>query len=247
MTPQALQHAITSRTKVLILNTPHNPTSAMYLEKDLRALVPVIRESGIFVIVDELYENLIFDGRKHFSLGSIEEIADQVITVNGLSKAFAMTGWRLGYATAPKDIMEAMNRLQSQAVSHPSSISQMAAIEALSGSQDSIEAMRTAFQKRRDLVVKLLSDIPGIIYSTPQAAFYVFIDLSNFLGAKLLNGSVVYSADDIADSLLEDHGLALVSGSGFGMPDAIRLSFAASEDAIQEGIARLKKGLATIK
>ncbi|HET6510561.1 MAG TPA: pyridoxal phosphate-dependent aminotransferase [Candidatus Kapabacteria bacterium] len=247
MSPQDLAAAITDRTKLLILNTPVNPTSAMYTEEQLRALAEVIMESGIYVLVDELYEKLTFDGRKHFSIGAIDSIKDQVITVNGLSKAYAMTGWRCGYATGPKQVIDAMNRLQSQAVSHPSSITQCAAIAALSSPQDKVGEMRQAFQQRRDLVVKLMREIPGIVFTDPKAAFYVFFDISSFIGKKLPNGTVVRSGEDICLMLLEEQGLALVPGGAFGKDDAVRLSFAASEADITEGVKRLKAGLSLIQ
>jgi len=246
VTPDLLANAITSRSRILLLNTPHNPTSTIYSEEELRALVPIIEEHGLIVVVDELYEKLTYDGRKHFSLGSIPEIADQVVTVNGLSKAYAMTGWRLGYATGPHWIIEAMGRLQSQAVSHPSSISQKAAIEALTGPQESIEVMRTAFERRRDIVVSLIKEIPGITFSHPKAAFYVLFNISSYIGKKLPNGKTIIGGDDICQMLLEDHGLALVPGHAFGKDDAIRLSFAASENDIRKGIEILKSGLSSI-
>jgi aspartate aminotransferase len=247
LTADLLAQAITPRSRVLLLNTPHNPTSTMYSEEALRSFVPVIEEHGLIVVVDELYEKLTYDGRKHFSLGSIPEIADQVVTVNGLSKAYAMTGWRLGFATGPEWIISAMGRLQSQAVSHPSSISQKAGIEALIGPQDSVEAMRQAFERRRDLVVSLMKEIPGISFSMPKAAFYVFFSISSYIGRKLPSGTVITSGEDICRMLLEDHGLALVPGGAFGKDDAVRLSFAASEADIRNGIEILKSGLATIQ
>jgi aspartate aminotransferase len=246
MQPADLASAITSKTRVLILNTPVNPTSTMYSEEQLRALAEVIEERNIYVVVDELYEKLTFDGRKHFSIGSIDAIADQVITVNGLSKAYAMTGWRCGYATGPKKIIDAMNRLQSQAVSHPSSITQCAAIEALSAPQDIVEEMRASFEKRRDLVTELMSGIPGIHFLKPKAAFYIFFDISSFIGKSTASGVRIRSAEDICLSLLEDRGIALVPGNAFGEDNAIRLSFAASEEDIREGVKRIKQGLAEI-
>jgi len=246
VTPDLLESVITSRSRVLLLNTPHNPTSTIYSEEELRALVPIIEEHELIVVVDELYEKLTYDGRKHFSLGSIPEIAEQVVTVNGLSKAYAMTGWRLGYATGPHWIIEAMGRLQSQAVSHPSSISQKAAIEALTGPQESIEVMRSAFERRRDIVVSLMKEIPGITFSHPKAAFYVLFNISSYIGKKLPNGKIISGGEDICQMLLEDHGLALVPGHAFGKDDAIRLSFAASENDIRKGIEILKMGLSSI-
>jgi aspartate aminotransferase len=219
----------------------------MYSEGQLRELAQVIERRDIYVLVDELYEKLTYDGRKHFSIGSIDAIADQVITVNGLSKAYAMTGWRCGYATGPKPIIDAMNRLQSQAVSHPSSITQCAAIEALSQSQAPVEEMRAAFEERRNLVARLMSDIPGIRFAEPKAAFYVFFDISSFIGKSTSAGVRIRSAEEICLMLLEDHGIALVPGNAFGKDDAIRLSFAASEKDIEEGVRRIKQGLSEIK
>ena len=158
-----------------------------------------------------------------------------------------MTGWRCGYATGPKQVIDAMNRLQSQAVSHPSSITQCAAIVALSAPQDKVEEMRQAFQRRRDLVVKLMREIPGIRFTEPKAAFYIFFEISNFIGKELPNGVTVRSGEDICLMLLEEQGLALVPGGAFGKPDAIRLSFAASEPDIIEAVKRLKSGLSLIK
>jgi len=246
LTPELLQSAITSKSRVLLLNTPHNPTSTIYSEKELQALVPLIEEHGLIVVVDELYEKLTYDGRKHFSLGSIPEIANQVVTVNGLSKAYAMTGWRLGYATGPEWIISAMGRLQSQAVSHPSSISQKAGIEALTGPQESVELMRQEFQRRRDLVVSLMNEIPDISFSIPKAAFYVFFSVASYIGKKLPSMKTIRSGEDICEMLLEDHGLALVPGNAFGKPDAIRLSFAASQNDIRKGVEILKKAMAEI-
>jgi aspartate aminotransferase len=247
LTPQKLADAITDRSRMLMLNTPVNPTSVVYTEEELRALVPIIKESGILVLVDELYEKLTFDGIKHFSLGSVEEIADQVITVNGLSKAYAMTGWRLGFATGPKWAIYAMARLQSQAVSHPSAISQRAAIEALTGPQDSVEMMRKAFEERRDLVTELMQAVPHISFTKAEGAFYVFFNVSYYLGKSMPDGTIVHTADELCVMLLETFGIALVSGTSFGDSSYVRLSFAASKDDIREGVERLKTGLASLR
>ncbi len=246
LTPQKLADALTDRSRMLMLNTPVNPTSVVYTEEELRALVPIIKESGILVLVDELYEKLTFDGIKHFSLGSVAEIADQVITVNGLSKAYAMTGWRLGFATGPKWAIYAMARLQSQAVSHPSSISQRAAMEALTGPQDSVEMMRQAFQERRDLVTELMQTVPHISFTKAEGAFYVFFNVSYYLGKSMPDGTIVHTADELCVMLLETFGIALVSGTSFGDSSYVRLSFAASKDDIREGVERLKRGLASL-
>jgi len=247
LSPEKLADAITDRSRMLMLNTPVNPTSVVYTEEELRALVPIIKESGILVLVDELYEKLTFDGIKHFSLGSVKKIADQVITVNGLSKAYAMTGWRLGFATGPKWAIYAMARLQSQAVSHPSSISQRAAMEALTGPQDSVEMMRKAFQERRDLVTELMSTVPHISFTKAEGAFYVFFNVSYYLGKSMPDGTIVHTADELCVMLLETFGIALVSGTSFGDSSYVRLSFAASKDDIREGVERLKMGLASLK
>ncbi len=244
--PEQLASAVALNSRVLMLNTPVNPTSVMYSKEDLLALVPIIKEHELMVIVDELYEKLTYDGREHFSLGSVPEIAEQVVTINGLSKAYAMTGWRLGFATGPYWAIEAMGRLQSQAVSHPSSISQRAAMEALTGPQDSVEMMRQAFQRRRDLVVDLMREIPDISFTHPAGAFYIFFNVSAYIGRTLPSGKKVTVADEICEMLLDQFGIALVSGSGFGDANYIRLSFAASEADITEGVARLKKGLAAL-
>lgn len=235
--PEELSAAIGPRTKAIILNTPLNPTSGMYFEHDLRRLANIIAESGLYVVVDELYSRLTFDDNLHFSIGSIPEIADRVITINGVSKAYSMTGWRIGFATANENIMDAMNRVQAQMVSHPSSISQRAALAALAGPQESVESMRKAFERRRDLVMTLAANIPGIRYARPQAAFYLFFDVSSYLS------DAYPDADALCIMLLEDFGVGLVSGEAFGAPGYVRLSFAASDDDIREGMARLKRGL----
>lgn len=239
--PDELRRAITPRTKAMILNTPMNPTSGMYFERDLRALAEVVEETGIYLIVDELYSKLTFDGNRHFSLGSISEIADRVITIDGVSKAYAMTGWRIGFANATPHIMDAMNRVQAQMVSHPSSISQRAALAAITGPQESVEVMRAAFERRRDLVMQLAADIPGIAYAKPEGAFYLFFDASSYLGENCA------TTDALCERLLEEHGIGLVAGDAFGAPGYIRLSFAASDDDIREGMRRLAVGLEALQ
>lgn len=246
LTPELLERAITPRSRLLLLNTPVNPTSTIISKEDILALVPLIKEHGLFVLVDELYEKLLYDGFKHYSIGSCEEIADQVITVNGLSKAYSMTGWRLGFATGPKWVIDAMIRLQSQAVSHPSSISQKAAIEAIGGPQDSVESMRQAFEKRRDTVVGLLHDIPDISFSMPRGAFYVFFDVAAYFGRRTPSGKVIAGSYDLCEYLLESEGLALVAGDAFGNSEYVRLSFAAADKDIVEGVRRLKDGLSQL-
>jgi aspartate aminotransferase len=243
LTPELLEASITPYSRLLLLNTPVNPTSSIYSKEDLLALAPVIKEYGLFVLVDELYEKLLYDGNQHYSLGACADIADHVITVNGLSKAYAMTGWRLGFATGPKWVIDAMIRMQSQAVSHPSSISQKAAIEAISGPQDSVEQMRQAFQRRRDLVVGLLHEVPGISFTHPMGAFYVFFNISSYIGRVTPQGTTIRGAFDLCEFLLESEGLALVSGDAFGDSNYVRLSFAASDDDITEGVRRLREGL----
>lgn len=240
ITPDRLRQAITSRTKAIILNTPSNPTGVIYSRAELEALGAVIAEAGIFVISDELYEKILYDDNVHFSIGAIPALRDLAITVNGVSKAYAMTGWRIGYMCGPADVMAASARIQSQVTSNPASISQVAALAALTRTTDEVESMVRAFARRRDLVTGLLDEIPDIRFVRPHGAFYVFIDMSAYYG------DTVHDSAELATRLLCDHHVATVPGSAFGDDNAIRISYACSDDDIREGIGRIASGLAAI-
>ncbi|HVZ39572.1 MAG TPA: pyridoxal phosphate-dependent aminotransferase [Candidatus Kapabacteria bacterium] len=237
ITPAQIQAAITPRTRAIILNSPSNPTGVMYTREEIEAIGRVIANAGIYVISDELYERIVFDGRRHFSIGSMPELRDLAVTVNGVSKAYSMTGWRIGYMCGPADVIAAATRLQSQMTSHPSTISMKAAYAALTQVTEEVEMMRAAFQRRRDLISGLMQDIPGISFPHPDGAFYLFVDISSHLGER-------FAADtDLARHLLQEHHIATVPGSAFGDAAAIRLSYACSDDDIVEGVARIRRGL----
>lgn len=238
---ERVRGAITPRTRAIILNSPSNPTGVMYSADELRAIAEVIADAGIYVISDELYEKIVYDGNIHFSIGSIPELRDLAITVNGVSKAFAMTGWRIGYMCGPPDVISAASRMQSQVTSNPSSISQRAALSALTQVTGEVEQMVGAFSRRRELISGLLSEIPDISFPYPDGAFYLFVDISAYLCER--------TPDDVqlAAYLLREHHIATVPGSAFGDPTAIRLSYACSEEDIIEGVGRISRGLRALR
>lgn len=241
--PKQLADAITSRTKALIMNTPSNPTGISYTKEELEALAVVLIERGILVISDDIYEKIIYDGLIFSSLASVnEEIKEISVVVNGVSKAYAMTGWRIGYAAGPEDIIAAVTKLQSQNTSNPTSISQKAAVEALNGKQDSVTEMVREFEKRRNMVVEELNAIPGVKCMMPQGAFYVFPDFSCFYG-RSYRGKVITNSTDLTAYLLEEANVAVVPGVEFGQDNHIRLSYAISMEQIVEGVARIKRAV----
>ncbi len=247
MTPAQLEAAITPKTKALILCSPSNPTGSVYSKAELEALANVIaKHPNIFVIADEIYEHINYIG-KHESIAQFDSIRDRVVIVNGVSKAYAMTGWRLGWIAAPLWIAKACNKLQGQYTSGPSSIAQKAAEAAYLGPQDCVEEMRQAFERRRNLIFNLISDIPGLELSKPQGAFYVFPKCNSFFGKKTPNGDVIKNAGDLAMYLLVDGHVACVSGSAFGAPDYIRMSYATSDENIKKAAQRIKEALAKLK
>lgn len=246
VTPEQLEGAITPRTRVLIFNSPSNPTGMVYTREEMAALVAVLSKyPEIVIISDEIYEHITFSG-KHISLASFSEIADRVVTVNGVSKGYAMTGWRIGYMGAPLWLAKACNKLQGQFTSGVCSIAQRAALAAVTSKSDSKERMREAFLRRRDLICGLLNEIPGLKVSVPQGAFYVMPDITSLIG-RSYDGKVMSSADDLAMFLLGEARVALVSGNAFGAPDCIRISYATSDEKIIEAVRRIKEALALLK
>lgn len=242
VTSEQLREAITDRTKFVLLSSPCNPTGSVFNEEDLNSYAEVLRTfPDILVVSDEIYEYIIF-GEKHVSFGSLPGMNERTITVNGFSKGYAMTGWRLGYMGAPVPIAKACIDIQGQVTSGANSFSQKAGVYALKEGRKSAGKMREAFQQRRDLVLKLLSEIPGLKLNHPKGAFYVFPDLSSYFG-KSYNGTVLKDADDICDYLLLEAHVAVVSGGAFGAMDCFRLSYAASEEQLIEAIKRIKKAL----
>jgi aspartate aminotransferase len=241
-TPQQLEQAITPKTRVLIFNSPSNPTGMVYTREEMAALVKVLeKHPHVLIISDEIYEHITFTGT-HISLATFPSIADRVVTVNGVSKGYAMTGWRIGYMGAPLWLAKACNKLQGQFTSGVCSIAQRAALAAITSKSDSRRKMREAFLRRRDLICSLLNDVPGLKVRIPQGAFYVMPDVSSFLG-KSFDGKVIDNADDLTYFLLSEARVALVSGSAFGAPNCIRISYATSDEKIIEAVRRIKEAL----
>lgn len=237
-----LKEAITDKTKALILNSPSNPTGMVYTEEELRAIADVCVENNIYVISDEIYEKLIYEG-KHISIGSFnEKIFDLTITINGMSKSYAMTGWRIGFAAANPQIAKIMANVQSHASSNPNSIAQKAALAGLTGPQDNIHEMVKVFKERRDYMVERINNIDGVSCIKPNGAFYVMMNIKALYG-KELYGQVIDSADKFAELFLEHAKVAVVPGTGFGADGYVRWSYATSKENIKEGLDRLEKFL----
>ena len=245
MTPQQLEAAITSKTKMLILCSPSNPTGSVYSKEELQALADVIRRhDDLYVLADEIYEHINYVG-KHASIAQFDGMKERCIIVNGVSKAYAMTGWRIGYMAAPEWIIKGCNKLQGQYTSGPCSVSQKAAEAAYTLDQGCVEDMRLAFERRRNLVVKLAKEIDGLEVNVPEGAFYLFPKCSSFFG-KRTDGYVINNATDLAMFLLEVGHVATVSGDAFGDPECIRFSYATSDDNLREAMKRIKEALAKL-
>lgn len=245
MTAEQLENAITPKTKALILCSPSNPTGSVYSKEELKGLAAVLaRHEQVMVISDEIYEHLNYEGG-HESIAQFEEVRDRVVIVNGVSKCYAMTGWRLGWSAAPLWVAKAATKLQGQYTSGPSSIAQKAAEAAYLGNQDSVETMRQAFQRRRDLIVSLASEIPGFVVNNPTGAFYIFPDCSAYFG-KRCGDTVIRTSSDLALFLLEKALVASVGGDAFAAPNNIRFSYAKGEADIVEAFRRVKEALAQL-
>ena len=246
ITPAQLEAAITSKTKALILCSPSNPTGSVYSKEELEALAEVLaKHPQIIIIADEIYEHINYVG-KHESIAQFENVRNQVVIVNGVSKAYAMTGWRIGFVAGPEWIVKAINKLQGQYTSGPCSVSQKAAEAAYTGTQAPVEEMRQAFERRRDLIVKLAKEIPGLEVNQPQGAFYLFPKCDSFYG-KSTGSHTIKDADDLAMYLLEVGHVACVGGTSFGAPECIRMSYATSDENIIEAMRRIKEALAALK
>lgn len=242
ITPAQLEKAITPKTKMVWFNSPNNPSGSVYSKEELEALAVVLRKyPNIFILSDEIYEYINFTGN-YTSMAEIDGLYDRTITVNGLSKAFAMTGWRIGYLAAPEWIAKACNKVQGQITSGTNAIAQRASIVALRAPKSKIQYMIDEFLKRRNLVLQLLGEIEGLKLNVPEGAFYVFPDVSSFFG-KTLRGRSINNASDFSLYLLEEAGVATVTGEAFGDPKCIRLSYAASEEELRKAIARIKESL----
>lgn len=243
ISPAQLEAAITPRTRAIMLCSPSNPTGSVYSREELQGLAAVIaRHPDILVIADEIYEHILYTGEPFVSLGSFPEIKDQVVIINGVSKAYAMTGWRIGYCAAPATLAKAISKLQGQVTSGASSIAQKAAEAAYTGPQDCVEEMRRAFERRRDLSVRLARQIPGIKVNEPQGAFYLFPDVTSFYG-KSAAGHTISSSGDLAMYLLDEAHVATVDGAAFYAPGHIRLSYATSDENLAEAFRRIAAAL----
>jgi aspartate aminotransferase len=245
ITPEQLQNAITPRTKLFIFSSPCNPTGSVYTKDELKVLADVFAlHEQVYVLSDEIYEHINFNGG-HQTIGQFENIKDRVIIVNGVSKSFAMTGWRIGYMAAPAEITEACNKLQGQVTSGACSIAQMAALAALDGDLSSVKTMLKAFNERRDLIVELLNEIPGMKTNVPLGAFYVFPNVTYYFGKT--DGTVtINNATDLCDYLINKAYVALVPGNAFGDPNCVRFSYATSNKMIAEALRRVKEALALL-
>ena len=238
--PSDLEKFISPKTKWIILNSPSNPTGACYTEKDIREIAKVLeKHSHVYILSDDIYEHVTYEGFKFFTIAQIDSLKNRVLTMNGVSKAYSMTGWRIGYAAGPKDIVKAIAKIQSQSTTNPSSISQAAAVEALSGTQDFINERANSFQERRDFVVNSLNAIDGIECLNPDGAFYVFPSCKGLMGKKDPNGTEIKSDTDFVQSLLENSGIAVVQGSAFGLEGFFRISYATSMENLKKAMDKI--------
>ncbi|MEV8466515.1 pyridoxal phosphate-dependent aminotransferase [Fluviibacterium sp. DFM31] len=242
LTPEALEAAITPKTKWLIFNSPSNPSGAAYSRAELKGLTDVLmRHPHVWVMSDDMYEHLVYDDFDFCTPAEVEPaLYDRTLTVNGVSKAYAMTGWRIGYAAGPKELIGAMRKIQSQSTSNPCSISQWAAVEALNGTQDFIPVNNETFKRRRDLVVAMLNDCDGITCPTPEGAFYVYPSIAACIGKTSGAGTVIENDETFATALLEETGVAVVFGAAFGTSPCFRVSYATSDEALTEACGRIK-------
>ncbi len=249
ISPSALEEKITTKTKWIILNSPSNPTGSCYSESELKLLADVLlRHPQVHIMADDIYEHLVFDNLKFKTICEVEpKLKDRTLIVNGVSKSYAMTGWRIGYGAGPEKLLKAMSMIQSQSTSSTSSISQAAAVEALNGPQDYINNSKAVFQARRDMVVKMLNQIDGINCNMPNGAFYVFPSCKGLFGKKTASGKVIENDSDFATYLLEEALVAVVPGVAFGTPDFFRISYAASEEFLKNAMERIAAACAKLK
>jgi aspartate aminotransferase len=241
--PGQLEEAINSRTKAVIINSPSNPTGVAYTQAELAELAEVVVQKDVLVISDDIYEKILYDGISFANMATVNaDMKERTVVVNGVSKSHAMTGWRIGYAAGPVEIIAAATKLQSQNTSNPTSIAQKAAVEALNGDQAIVEAMVKEFEKRRNVMVDRLNAIPGITCMTPQGAFYVFPEIAGLLGRKY-GGKVLATSSDVAAWLLDEANVAVIPGGEFGQDDHIRLSYATSMSNIEKGLKRIRDAI----
>jgi aspartate aminotransferase len=247
--PEVLEAAITPRSKWLILNSPSNPTGAAYTRAELEALAEVLRRHPhVWILTDDMYEHLVFDGFEYTTIAQVApDLYNRTLTVNGVSKAYAMTGWRIGYAGGPKALIDLMRKVASQTTSNPTSVSQFAAVEALNGTQDFLPVRNEAFQKRRDLVVSMLNAAEGIRCANPEGAFYVYPSVEGLIGKTTPTGTVITDDEVFTTALLEAEGVAVVQGAAFGLSPYFRISYATSEEVLSEACTRIQRFAASLK
>ena len=248
LNPKDLENSITNKTKWLILNSPSNPTGASYSENEIKKLAEVLKKnSHVHILSDDIYEHISYEGFKFFTIAQIPELKERVLTMNGVSKSYAMTGWRIGYAAGSKEIIKAIAKIQSQSTSNPSSVSQAAAVEALNGTQNFISERSKAFQERRDFVVSELNKIDGINCLKPEGAFYVFPSCKDLLGKKDNKGNVLETDNDFVQSMLENVGVAVIQGSAFGLDGFFRISYATSMENLKKALIKISDFCKSIK
>ena len=242
-----IEKAVTSKTKAILLNSPHNPTGIVYNKNELEEIAQIAKKYNLIIISDEIYEKLIYDGEEHVSIASLSEDAyERTIVINGLSKTYAMTGWRVGYTASSAKLAKIMSSVQSHITSNVCSISQYAALEALTGPQDSINMMKNAFEERRNFMMKKLEEIDEVSFIKPQGAFYIMVNITYFIG-KSINGVKINNSIEFAKMLLEEEKVAVIPGAAFGLENFIRLSYATSMEVIEEGLDRIKSFLGKLK
>ncbi len=249
ITPAALEAAITPKTKWLIINSPSNPSGGAYTRAELQAIADVLlRHPQVWVLTDDMYEHLVFDDFEFTTIAQVEpKLYDRTLTMNGVSKGYSMTGWRIGYAAGPEPLIKAMGKMISQTTSNPCSISQWAALEALNGTQDFIKPNAKLFQERRDLVVSMLNQATGLHCPTPEGAFYVYPSCAGLIGKTAPSGKVIESDEDFATELLESEGVAVVHGAAFGLSPFFRISYATSSDVLEDACSRIQRFCAAVK
>ena len=246
--PAAVEEAITPRTRAIVLNNPSNPTGAVYSKKQIEALAQIVLKHHLLVISDDIYRQLVYSDAQYHSIAAVDpHVAERTILVDGVSKTYAMTGWRIGYTAGPLPLIKAMSKIQGQSTSNPTHISQVATLAALTGSQECVGVMRKAFDERRVEMVKLLRAIPGVTCREPKGAFYAFPDVSAFVGKKTPEGSILDDDVQLCDWLVEVGKVAVVPGSGFGAPGFVRLSYACSMQNIKTGVERLHRSLTSLR
>ena len=242
-----IEKAVTSKTKAILLNSPHNPTGIVYNKNELEEIAQIAKKYNLIIISDEIYEKLIYDGEEHVSIASLSEDSyERTIVINGLSKTYAMTGWRVGYTASSAKLAKIMSSVQSHMTSNVCSISQYAALEALTGPQDSINMMKNAFEERRNFMMKKLEEIDEVSFIKPQGAFYIMVNITYFIG-KSINGVKINNSIEFAKMLLEEEKVAVIPGAAFGLENFIRLSYATSMEVIEEGLDRIKSFLGKLK